>query len=157
MVCKLYSERKFTASQGYGFAAEQANNLTEWVAERLNKLDNVSGYETVNEKTDVNGLLGQENGYVNCIYFSLDSIEQNKVPGKTISEKGTDCGGAIEIYKNKQDAQNRCLYLSSYDNTLLYSGSYAIVGTMVIRFSYILDGETQFELTNELTKLFTEI
>lgn len=31
----------------------------------------------------------------------------------------------------------RCEYLSDYDNTILYSGSYTLLGTMAIRASYL--------------------
>ena len=71
-------------------------------------------------------------------------------------DKGTDAGGAIEIYSNIKDAMERCEYLSEYDNTLLYSGSYAVVGTMVIRLSYALTDEEQLYLTDRITMELTK-
>lgn len=130
---------------------------TNWVIKKLSELGNVTGTEAVTIETDVNGLLGKDGGYQNCVYFSLACIDQKEIPGETIAQKGTDCGGSVEIFSNKEDAEARCNYLSQYDNTILYSGSYAIIGTMVIRFSYIIDGETQYELTNQLTKLMTTV
>ena len=87
----------------------------------------------------------------------IKRIDSDSVEGDTIVDKGTDVGGAIEVYKSVKDAEARCEYLSGFDNTLLYSGSYAIIGTMVIRTSYRLDGESQLELTTEITKAFTKL
>ena len=82
---------------------------------------------------DPNGLLHQENGgYTACIYFTSTGIE---TAGDSPVSKGTDGGGAVEVYSTVQDAEARCEYLSGFDNTILYTGSYAIVGTMVIRIS----------------------
>ena len=75
--------------------------------------------------------------------------------GDSIIAKGTDAGGAIEVYKTLEDALNRCDYLSQFDGTLLYSGSYTIVGTIVIRTSYKLTDEQQVELTNNIMQAFT--
>lgn len=70
--------------------------------------------------------------------------------------KGTDAGGAVEVFSSVEDAEARCEYLAGFDNTLLCSGSYAIIGTMVIRTSYRLDGESQPDLTIEITQEFTK-
>ena len=43
------------------------------------------------------------------------------------------------------------------DGTLLYSGSYAIIGTMVIRTSYKLSDNQQVKLTNDITKALTQV
>ena len=53
--------------------------------------------------------------------------------------------------------QNRVSYLAGFDNTILYSGSYAIVGTMVIRTSYLLTDEEQYNLTDAITRAVTKI
>ncbi len=50
-----------------------------------------------------------------------------------------------------------CEYLHGFDNTILYTGSYAIVGTMVIRISYIYTTEEQYEMTNRITKELTKL
>ena len=54
-----------------------------------------------------------------------------------------------------EDAEARCEYLSGFDGTVLYSGSYAIVGTMVIRTSYKLTNEQQLALTDKITSAVT--
>lgn len=86
---------------------------------------------------DPNQLLGR----TSCVYFSVKQISTDAVSGSDIVEKGTDGGGAIEVYANVEDAKNRCDYLKQFDNTLLYSGAYALIGTMVIRTSYLLSNE----------------
>jgi len=108
-------------------------------------------------ENDPNGLLGKEGGYVSCIYFTVKDIPSASVKGNSIVEKGTDAGGAIEVYESLEYALNRCDYLSQFDGTLLYSGSYAIIGTMVVRTSYKLGNSEQVTLTNEITKLLTSV
>lgn len=79
------------------------------------------------------------------------------VDGDSPVSKGTDGGGAIEVYGTLEDAEARCEYLHGFDNTILYTGSYAIVGTMVIRISYIYTTEEQYEMTNRITKELTKL
>lgn len=130
---------------------------TSWVMDKLNGLADISGTECVTEDNNPDGLLNKEGGYIGCIYFSLSEIDQTSVPGDSIVTKGTDCGGAIEIYASLEEAEARCEYLAGFDGTILYSGSYAIVGTNVIRTSYILSNERQWEVTSEITKKLTEV
>ncbi len=127
-----------------------------WVMEKIYELADVSEIECVTEDNNPDGLLNKEGGYIGCIYFSLSEINQSTVPGDSVVDKGTDCGGAIEIYASLEEAEARCEYLAGFDGTILYSGSYAIVGTNVIRTSYILSNERQWEITSEITKKLTE-
>ena len=127
----------------------------EWVIERLNKVNDIKYAEAVTEDNDPNKMLGKEGGYEGCVYFTIDATRPDKIPGNTIVEKGTDAGGAIEIYSSKKDAEARIEYLSGFDDTVLYSGSYAIIGTMVIRTSYRLSDEQQLEFTNQITTALT--
>lgn len=129
----------------------------EWVLERLEEVDSVTGMQAVTSENDPNGLLGKEGGYISCIYFITKDISPTSVKGSSIVEKGTDAGGAIEVYDTLEYALNRCDYLSQFDGTLLYSGSYAIIGTMVVRTSYKLSNSEQVALTNEITKVMTMI
>jgi len=138
--------------------ANQITNPTEdWVLERLNEVDSITGLQAVTKSNDPNGLLGKEGGYTNCVYFTIKDIAPNSVKGKNIVEKGTDAGGAIEVYSTLEYALNRCDYLSQFDGTLLYSGGYAIIGTMVVRTSYKLSDSQQVELINEITKVLTRV
>lgn len=129
----------------------------KWVIQRIKNISSIKSIMAVTPDNDPNGLLGKDGGYVSCIYFSIDSIDQNSVKGSTIIEKGTDAGGAIEIYPTIEAALNRCEYLSQFDNTLLYSGSYTVVGTVVIRTSYQLSNQNQVKLTDQIVQALTEI
>ncbi len=133
------------------------NPSEEWVISCLDSIENIIEIEAVTEDNDPNGFLNLDGGYTSCIYFSVDGIDSDDVEGETIVDKGTDVGGSIEVYENSEDALIRCDYLSQFENTLLYSGSYAIVGTMVIRTSYILSDEEQVNLTNEITTALTTL
>lgn len=130
---------------------------TEWVSLRLQALEPVTGVQAVTQENDPNRLLGKQGGYTGCIYFSLKQIDPDQIPGETLTQKGTDCGGCVEIYETREDVQERCEYLEGFDHTLLYSGSYAAVGTMVIRTSYLLTNEQQVEITDEITRALTNL
>ena len=130
---------------------------SQWVMDRLQKIPDILDYEKVTEETDINQMLGKPGGYSDCIYFSTRNVPQADVPGNSITEKGTDAGGAIEIYPTLADANTRCDYLSGFDGTVLYSGSYAIVGTMVIRTSYLMSNQEQQDWTNIIVRELTAV
>ena len=138
--------------------AEQVTVPEEvWLINRLQSVDGIKDIVPVTKDNDHNGMLNKEDGYVSCVYFSYDKVDNSSVPGENVIDKGTDCGGAVEIYGTLQAAQNRVSYLAGFDNTILYSGSYAIVGTMVIRTSYLLTDEEQYNLTDAITRAVTKI
>lgn len=133
------------------------NPTEEWVIKRLSNIESITEKAGVTLKTDKNGMLGKEGGYTSCVYFGLSTIDASNIEGDDIVEKGADAGGAIEVYATVADAEARCEYLAEYDNTLLYSGSYAIVGTMVVRTSYKLTPKEQLDMTNQITMEFTKL
>lgn len=129
----------------------------EWVETRIGAIEGITGCQQVTEQHNPDGLLGKEGGYTACVYFSHSAIDQKTVPGDSIVAKGTDAGGAVEIYATLEEAQARVEYLAGFDGTILYSGSYAIVGTMVIRTSYKLTDEQQLLLTHAITMALTTV
>ena len=130
-------------------------DLSDYLTERLQNVDDILEIQAVTPDNDPNGLLNKEDGgYTACIYFTSTGIN---VDGDSPVSKGTDGGGAIEVYGTLEDAEARCEYLHGFDNTILYTGSYAIVGTMVIRISYIYTTEEQYEMTNRITKELTKL
>lgn len=133
------------------------NPSEEWIINHLRKINSISGIEAVTKDNDPNKHLNVDGGYTACIYFSIEEIDQTELAGKTVIDKGTDCGGCIEVYKTKKDAENRIDYLSGFDGTILYTGSYACIGTIVIRTSYKLTNNQQIELTNQIVQQFTQI
>ncbi len=141
----------------YLLAEQITNPSEEWVEKRLSEIDDITGLQAVTFQKDPNGLLGKEGGYTACIYFTVKEIDITTIPGTDIVDKGTDAGGAVEVYDTLEHALARCDYLSQFDGTLLYSGSYAIMGTMVIRTSYQLDNKAQCDLTDQIAKVFTVV
>ncbi len=141
----------------YSVVIQITNPDSQWVMDRIKGIQEITGCQAVSVNNDPNQMLGKEGGYTSCIYFSDSNIDQHSIPGDDIIAKGTDCGGAIEVYENKAYALNRCEYLSQFDGTLLYSGSYAIVGTMVIRTSYKLNSQGQVTLTDLIVKELTRL
>ena len=129
----------------------------DWISSRISAIAGITGCQQVTKELDPDGLLGKDGGYVACVYFAHSAINQNEIPGNSIVEKGTDAGGALEVYANREDAEARVDYLAGFDNTILYSGSYAIVGTMVIRTSYKLTDEQQLILTDAITRAVTMV
>lgn len=129
----------------------------DWVMERLNTVESITEAQAVTETQNPDGLLGKEGGYSSCIYFTVADASPDEVPGNSVVAKGADAGGAVEVYPSLADAEARVQYLAGLDGTVLYSGSYAIVGTMVIRTSYKLSDAQQLDLTNAVTTAFTRV
>lgn len=102
-------------------------------------------------------MLNKDGGYYGCLYFTTILIDENSIPGKSIVDKGTDAGGAVELYSSLEDAKKRCEYLASFDGTILSTGSYVLIGTMVIRTSFELDDNEQYQLTDSIIKAMTTV
>lgn len=148
-------------TEGLDEAVSIAHQITapkeSWIIDRLKRVDSILECETVSKSNDPNGMLGQIGGYYSCIYFSTSFFDPSSVEGENLVAKGTDGGGAIEVYATRDEAEARSDYLAGFDNTILYTGSYAVVGTMVIRTSYRLDTSTQYDLTDRIIKAFTSL
>ncbi|MBQ8187938.1 MAG: hypothetical protein IJ037_13885 [Clostridia bacterium] len=129
----------------------------QWVTERLRNVDGITETAAVTKDRDPNGMLGKDGGYTACVYFTFDGVVQEEIPGEDVIAKGTDGGGAVEVYRTAAEARTRCGYLAQFDNTLLYTGSCAVVGTMVIRTSYALTDDEQWLLTDRITRAFMEV
>ena len=151
------SKKTETLSGYYSVVTQITNPSEQWVIEKLKSVQQITDEMAVNKQNDPNNLLGKKGGYSACVYFTLESIDPKSVSGNSIIDKGTDAGGAIEVYPDLESAKNRCKYLSQFDNTLLYTGSYVIVGTMVVRTSYKLSDDEQVSVTSDIIKEFTAL
>lgn len=133
-----------------------ANQITQpdekWIIDRLNNIEKIIGIQAVTEENDPTNLWGREGAFVSCLYFTVSGINAKDVRGDTVLEKGTDGGGAIEVYRNAEDAYKRCEYLAQFNNTLINPGSFTVVGTMVIRTSYKLSEPKQIKLTGDIIR-----
>lgn len=126
----------------------------DFIIERLQLVETITNIEAVTEEHDPNGQLNKPGGYIGCIYFLDENVNQSELiiePGKDNTvDIGTKGGGAVEIYATEEDARNRDTYLADFDGTIYTSGSHAIVGTCVVRTSGILTSEQQLTLTNQI-------
>lgn len=147
-------EMKKSLDTKTSIAKQLMNPSEEWVMNKLSKCSDVSNIQAVTEDNDPNQLLNKEGGYTSTIYFTINQLieDENADP----IELGTDAGGSIEVYKNIDDAKARCNYLASFDNSILPTGSYAMIGTMVVRTSYQLDSTSQYNLTDEIFSSLTD-
>lgn len=134
------------------------NPSQDFIIQRLQGIDGITGYQAVTEDHDPNGNLNKQGGYTAAIYFSSAAIDQNAVYGSDIVEKGTEGGGCVEVYASTEDAENRNTYLSAFDGAgFLNSGSHTVVGTVVIRTSSNLTATQQTDLTQKITDKLIEI
>ena len=106
---------------------------------------------------DPNGNLNKAGGYTAQVYFSSDLVNQASVYGNSIIEKGTDCGGSIEVYPNASDAEKRNDYLASFDGSIFASGSHTVVGTVLVRTSDELTASQQKALEANIIAELTNI
>ena len=157
-VINAISEKQ-TAYQNSVLQMKQITNPNEdFVIQRLKGIPNISGYQAVTEDHDPNGNLNKQGGYTSTVYFSTPLIDQSSVYGYDIVDKGTECGGAIEVYASEEDAEKRDSYLASFDGAgMLNSGSHKVLGTIVIRTSTKLTATQQNEFTNNITNKLLEL
>lgn len=127
---------KTTALENSIIQMKQITNPNgDFIVQRLQNLDNISACQAVTEDHDPNGKLNKQGGYTAAIYFSSPLVNQTEVSGNDIVEKGTDCGGCIEVYASAEDAENRNAYLAAFDGGIFSSGSHVVLGTILIRTS----------------------
>lgn len=137
---------------------EQVTNPGEgFVIERVKDLPAIRGVQAVTEDHDPNGNLNKQGGYTATVYLASTLVDQASVFGRDIVDKGTEAGGAVEVYRTVDEAEARNTYLAAFDGGVLSSGSHSVVGTVVIRTSDRLTAtqQTKLEATirNALTKL----
>lgn len=126
-----------------------------YIIECLKKVPNVIDISAVTEDNDPNGHLNKAGGYTAQVYFSSDLVDQSEVFGDTVIEKGTDCGGSIEVYSTVEDANLRNDYLASYDGGIFASGSHVVVGTVLVRTSDKLTASQQKIMEDDIITVLT--
>ncbi|WP_265456880.1 hypothetical protein [Enterococcus sp. HY326] len=144
---------KTTAANVSIIQLKQVTAPTEqFIVEKIAPLlaTSMTSYQPVTETDDPNGNLNKPGGYTATIYFSSPLINQDEVYGNTLIEKGTEAGGAIEVYANVEDATKRNDYLAIFDGGPINSGSHNLYGTIVIRTSDKLTATQQQELEAEI-------
>lgn len=109
------------------------------------------------EENDPNERLHKQGGYTAQVYFSSDLVEQSQVLGSSIIDKGTDCGGSIEVYRTAEEAQKRETCLAAFDGTIFASGSHRVIGAVLIRTSDNLTASQQRELEAAILPVLTAV
>ena len=135
------------------FVSNEVPPTESFIVNGLKNMPNITGVEAVTEYNDPNGQLGKDGGYVACVYFSVDVIEQSRISGITLVDKGTSAGGCVEVYANSNDAEKRNTYLAAFDGSILSAGSHTVVGTCVVRTADSLTVSQQNILEGNITKL----
>ena len=131
-------------SKVYELTEEETELLTspsvEYIISALENVDTIIGVE---EDCDL------DDEYLGKVYFTSDMVSQDQFEtDETVTEKGTDGGGSIDIFATVEDAIERDVYLHGFDDKVaLNSGGHAVAGTIVIRTSSKLDEADQIKLT----------
>lgn len=80
-----------TAQKNYENSIRMLANITKpsdrFVKERLERIKTVIQAEAVTPENDPNGLLGKKEGYIGCVYFLDESIDQSLLPKEAFSKK----------------------------------------------------------------------
>ena len=138
------------------------NPSEEFVVQRILTVDDVADARAVTEDQDPNGNLHKAGGYTSTIYFESKTVNQSDVyvSGKyadVLIDKGTDAGGAIEVYENVEDAEKRRDYLATYDGTIYANGTHTVIGTVLVRTSNELTATQQKELEQKVIDALTRL
>ena len=128
-----------------------------YIIECLKKVPNIIDISAVTEDNDPNGHLNKAGGYTAQVYFSSDLLNQDEIDGITVIDKGTDCGGSIEVYSTAEEANARNDYLASFDGGIFASGSHTVVGTVLVRTSDKLTASQQKEMEANIIEVLIEI
>lgn len=138
------------------------NPSEEFVMQRILTVDDVADARAVTEDQDPNGNLHKAGGYTSTIYFESKTINQSDVYvsgeyADVLIDKGTDAGGAIEVYENVEDAEKRRDYLATFDGTIFANGTHTVIGTVLVRTSNELTATQQKELEQKVIDALTRL
>lgn len=138
------------------------NPSEEFVLQRILTVDDVVDARAVTEDQDPNGQLHKAGGYTATIYFESKKVNQSKVYvsgeyADVLIDKGTDAGGAIEVYANVEDAEKRRDYLAIHDGTIFANGTHTVIGTVLVRTSNELTASQQKELEQKIIEALTRL
>ena len=129
---------------------ELTNPDEEWVMDRLGTVPEITEIIALTEDTDSNNLLHKRNGYTAAISFATSYFDPSDYTG-------VDRGGTIEVFADRELADNRLQYLSTFDSITMFDvGTHIVLGTMVIRLSDVLKASEQNELEAKIVDAFLD-
>ena len=83
----------------------QITNLKDsFIEKRLKEVNTMQEVHHATEENDPNGLLNKQGGYTASIYFADNQVTE-PIEGANLVDNGTEAGGAIEVYKTKEEAE----------------------------------------------------
>lgn len=134
------------------------NPSEEFVMERLSSIPEITDMAAVTEDNDPNQLLHKQGGYNAEIFFTDTFVNQSSVYGTDVISRGTQGGGAVEVYETAEGAQARDTYLALFDGMGAFNpGSHHVYGTVVIRTSSKLTATQQQTLEQEVADALLEV
>ena len=138
------------------------NPSEEFVLQRILTVEDVVDARAVTEDQDPNGNLHKAGGYTSTVYFESRNVDQSDIYisgeySDVLIDKGTDAGGAIEVYENVEDAEKRRDYLATYDGTIYANGTHTVIGTVLVRTSNKLTATQQKELEQKVIDALTRL
>lgn len=154
---KNLESKRMTAENSIKQYQQIIHPTGDFVILRLKEVPSIVNIQAVTEENDPNGLLNKAGAYTSATYFSTDKVNQEEVLGSSLIEKGIDAGGKIEVYQTVEEANKRNAFISSFDGSILRSGSHNVVGTMVVRISDKLTATEQKLLEEEIIKKLIEL
>lgn len=141
----------------YRIQKQIINPKEKFVLKRISRVKPFVNFAPVTEKNDPNGHLGKKGGYTSTIYISCKWLSTRSLSGNKLIDEGTDAGGAVETYRNAEDAKRRDDYLGAFDGSVLSSGYHKVLGSMVLRISDDLPFSKQKKLVKMMIKELTKL
>ena len=92
-----------------------------------------------------------------CCFLNQSKVYTSGEYDDVLIDKGTDAGGAIEVYAKEEDAEKRKEYLATYDGTIFANGTHTVIGTVLVRTSNKLTASQQKELEQKVIKALTKL
>ena len=136
-----------------GCSEEKKELNVDVLNNEISNLDGVYDVCIYTEENDTNGLLHKKGGYTEALSFSIKGLEEYCEDCVDSCDRGTDGGGTIEIFENKDDATKRNEYLSVFDGSVISSGLHTQVDNVIIRISSKLTASEQHEWEEKILNI----
>lgn len=127
-------------------------NLDTTLADIKSEVPTVTESYVYSETRDPNGNLGKVGFYTSGANFCDSRTEVNPAEDDPSGAFGADCGGAIEVYANTDDAAKRMEYFKQFEgNAMLSPGASEQIDHIVIRASSKLSASEQTALLQTIS------
>lgn len=158
-------EKEIEKKEGQSVSVDKNENKVdlsqETVLERLSFVPTIIDVEIANVE-DEKGITDTLDKCSVLIYFASELVNQEEFEDESTAEKGTACGGSVEIFANEEAAE-RDEYLNGSIISMMSPGTHAVDGKIVVRISKEMTEKQQDEFekliftaltTTEVDELF---